>query len=151
VELMGAPVRGADQAPRFAYSTSSRPGGWLTITVSGRDASGAAVEFGNEGIGFNYPCPKPSTSVDPGRCFTTVSLSDPAHLRFLDTYHQHNAFHAGNWAVALWPQHPEPVFALSAEAACMLDGYAKEPLADGLKLILDADVPIGPMALLMLC
>jgi hypothetical protein len=65
-------------------------------------------------------------------------------------------FHAGSWVSAIWPQHPEPVFAVSAMAACMIDGNAwqrpaNEPLAAGLKLILDPDVPVGPMALFMLC
>ncbi len=158
-ELLGAPLRGADQAPRFSYRTRSRPGGWLTVALSAGEASGTDVEFGKEGnsfTSFTYLRPKLGIPVDPGRCFTTVALSDPAHLRHLDTYHPGNAFHAGSWAAALWPQHPEPVFALSAKAACMLDGNnyvrpANEPLADGLKLILNPDVPIGPMALLMLC
>jgi hypothetical protein len=114
------------------------------------------VNFGKEGFGGRFLEP-PDTPVDETRIFTTAALSDPARLHLLDTYLTGDMTHASSsWAGALWPQNPAPVFALSAKAACLLDGAiytrpANEPLTEGLKLILDPDVPIGSMALLMLC
>jgi Family of unknown function (DUF6493) len=151
---IAALAAGAERAPSFAFSVVSREGGWLGVALRARD--GPAVEFGKDSTGGLSSRPKPVEAVDPARCFTTIALSDPATLKYLDTYHGGNMFHAGSWATALWPQHPEPVFALSAKAACMIDGNnyvrpANEPLAARLTLILDPDVPIGPMALFMLC
>jgi hypothetical protein len=93
---------------------------------------------------------------EPERCLTTVDLAAPAHLIVLRAYDTDDEFRAGNWAPALWPQHPEPLFAVAALAPCMIDGNdgirpGNAPLAEGLKLILDPDVPIGPLALFMLC
>jgi hypothetical protein len=38
--------------------------------------------------------------------------------------------HAGTWAPAFWPQHPEPLFALAALSACMLDGNVNRVAVD---------------------
>lgn len=151
--LMGRSQPGLDQPPQFSYTTIPRKGGWLTVGLRDSD-SGEAVSFGKEGVeGRSARLGEPASAED---CFPTRAMSDPAHLSHLDTYVLGDMRHTGSWATALWPQHPEPVFALSAKAACMLDGNnyvrpANEPLAGGLKLILDPDVAIGPMALLMLC
>jgi hypothetical protein len=140
--LVQGPLRGADQAPCFAFDATPRPVGWFTVARAIVEVLGADVE-------------RPSTLVDPEKCFTTVALCDRAQIKSLDAYQPSGTFHAGGWAAALWPQHPEPLFALSAKAKCMLDGSAlpsaNEPIVEGLKLILEPDVPIGPMALLMLC
>jgi hypothetical protein len=140
--LVQGPLRGADQAPRFAFDATPQPVGWLMVARAIVEVLGADVA-------------RPSTLVDPEKCFTTVALCNRAQIKSLDAYRQSSTFHAGGWAAALWPQHPEPLFALSAKAKCMLDGSAlpaaNEPVAEGLKLILEPDVPIGPMALLMLC
>ena len=151
--LTGRSQPGLDQAPQFSYTTTPREGGWLTLGLRG-SGSGDAVNFGKEGIDGRRA--RLAEAASPEDCFPTRSMCDPAQLSHLDTYIPGDMRHTGSWVTALWPQHPEPVFALSAKAACMLDGnnYARpanEPLAHGLKLILDPDVPIGPMALLMLC
>jgi Family of unknown function (DUF6493) len=150
--LMGRSQPGLDRAPQFSYTTSPREGGWLTLGLRGSD-SGDAMNFGKEGMGGRA---RLAEAASPENCFPTNSMCDPAQLSHLDTYIPGDMRHTGSWVTAVWPQHPEPVFALSAKAACMLDGNnyvrpANEPLAHGLKLILDPDVPIGPMALLMLC
>jgi hypothetical protein len=154
----GKGVQGADLPPAFTACVSYRQVSPSLAYASVTLETDAADQFGFGKGSLRSHCgsEQPNATVAPEKCLTTVSLCDPATLGRLDTYHEGNMFHAGTWALALWPQHPEPVFALAALSACMLDGNAyfrpaNEPLADGLKLILEPDVPVGPMALFMLC
>jgi hypothetical protein len=146
-------MRGADLPPQLTPHVSYRSYGSakmypvVAVASDGRVGGGIGAERANQRSG---------RLAKPEHCLTTVDLAEPAHLTSLRAYDTHDGFRAGSWAPALWPQHPEPVFAVAALAACMMDGNDYErpgnvPLADGLKLILDADVPIGPMALFMLC
>ena len=153
--LVAESTFGVDLAPRFSWSTRPRDGGWVELFLHAGDPVGKGVNFGKEGLGGKH-LPAPTGPIDEARCLTTVAMSDPALLWLLDTYVGGDGSHASSWAAAMWPQNPEPQFALSAKSACLLDGanYARpsnEPLADGLKTILDPDAPLGPMALLMLC
>jgi hypothetical protein len=153
-ELTGLSAPGLDLAPSFAYTTLRRQGGWLQIGLSG-GSNTKPVGFGKDG--YTFMPPRSSVPATPERCFPTRALADPAALGRLDTYVLSDGRHRASWGASpLWPQNPEPVFALSALAACMVDGNnyvkpANEPLAEGLKVILNPDVPAGPMALLMLC
>jgi hypothetical protein len=152
--LIDVSAPGLDLPPRFSYATLERQGGWLQIGLVG-GGDGKPIGFGKDG----YTCrPTRSTAAAaPARCFPTQALADPATLCRLDTYVPGDMRHRASWgALPIWPQNPEPAFALSALAACMLDGNnyvkpANEPLAEGLKAILDPDLPAGEMALLMLC
>jgi Family of unknown function (DUF6493) len=95
-------------------------------------------------------------NAEPECCLITADLAMPSRLVVLRGYHTEDGRRAGSWELALWPQHPEPVFALATLSACMIDGNSgnrpgNAPLAEGLKLILDPDVPLKPMALFMLC
>jgi hypothetical protein len=152
--LMGLSAAGLDLAPTFSYATLERQGGWLQIGLSG-GGDRKPIGFGKDGYTFRVQ--SSGVPATPGRCFPTRALADPATLCRLDTFVLGDGRHRASWgALSIWPQHPEPVFALSALAACMLDGNnylkpANEPIAQGLKAILDPDLPAGPMALLMLC
>jgi hypothetical protein len=57
----------------------------------------------------------------------------------------------GEWVPALWPQNPEPVFAVSSLSNCMEIGPGVCRVASGLTFILEPDVPVSPLASLMLC
>jgi hypothetical protein len=151
-ELLGESAPGLDLPPSLAYATEVEKGKWLAVGLRGN--TGKIVRFGKEAFGSGRR--RLTTPVQEDRCFTTRSLSDPGCLGHLDTYQPGDMAHIPSWAAALWPQHPEPLFALAGLAACMIDGNvymrpASEPLADGLKAILDPDVPVGPMAMFMLC
>lgn len=154
VRLMGRSAPGLDLPPTFSYAPLERQGGWLQIGLSD-GSDGEPIGFGKDGCTFRPR--RSSVPATPARCFPTQALADPATLCRLDTYLLGDGRHRASWgALPIWPQNPEPAFALSALAACMLDGKnylkpANEPLAEGLKAILDPDVPAGPMALLMLC
>jgi hypothetical protein len=152
-KLFGADVRGADLpprlAPRVSYRSYSSNKMFAVVAVAADGSEGDRTGDARAGR-----CPGPLA--EPEHCLTTVDLAEPARLTSLRAYDTDDGFRAGSWAPALWPQHPEPLFAVAALAACMIDGndYVRPgnvPLADGLKLILDPDVPIGPMALFMLC
>ena len=150
---VGTGVRGADLPPLFTPHVSYRSYGSakmyavVAVAADGREGEDTGDEWARQ---RSAPLAKPE------RCLTTVDLARPARLINLRAYDTQDGFRAGSWARAFWPQHPEPLFAVAALAACMIDGNDYErpgnvPLADGLKLILNADVPIGPMALFMLC
>lgn len=152
--LMGYSAVGLDLAPSFSYTTLERQGGWLQIGLIS-DPDTKPISFGKDGYTFlPQRSNKPATAE---KCFPTRALSDLATLGLLDTYVPGDGRHRANWgALPIWPQNPEPLFALSVLSACMVDGNnyvkpANEPLAEGLKHILDPDVPAGSMALLMLC
>jgi Family of unknown function (DUF6493) len=148
-KLLGVDVRGADLPPRLAPRVSYR-----SYSSNKMFAVVAVATDGSEGD--ERAGQRPGPLAEQEHCLTTVDLAEPARLASLRAYDTDDGFRAGSWAPALWPQHPEPLFAVAALAACMIDGndYVRPgnvPLADGLKLILDPDVPIGPMALFMLC
>jgi hypothetical protein len=153
-DLLQTSMQGADAVSRLAVHVSYsllRDGHAYARVALTNDLSSGCAEFGKDGM-YGYHQRGPT---NPARCLTTVSMADPETLSKLDSYVSGSMRHAGTWAPAMWPQFPEPVFALAALAACMSDGngYARpanEPLADGLKLILDPDVPVGTMALFML-
>jgi Family of unknown function (DUF6493) len=158
-DTFGADARGADlppkYLPRIGYhkvgSTSLRS----RIALSSNDADDRGAAIGREGWDTYIDAKKLKGAANAANCLPTVDLAEPMRLGLLDTYHHGNMFHATSWASAIWPQHPEYVFALAALSGCMIDGNdggrpANEPLADGLKLILDPDVPVGTMALFML-
>jgi Family of unknown function (DUF6493) len=149
----GAGVRGADLPPLLTPQVSYRSYGSaklyavVAVAAEGREGDDTGDERSGQRSG---------RLAKPENCLTTVDLAEPPRLKTLRAYDTHDGFRAGSWAPALWPQHPEPLFAVAALAACMIDGNDYErpgnvPLADGLKLILEPDVPIGPMAMFMLC
>lgn len=149
----GAGVRGADLPPLLTPHVSYRSYGSAKMYAVAAVAADGRVggDIGDERAGQ-----RSGPLADSERCLPTVDLAEPARLTSLRAYDTHDGFRAGGWAPALWPQHPEPLFAVAALAACMIDGNDYDrpgnvPLADGLKLILDPDVPIGAMALFMLC
>lgn len=153
--LLAESTLGGDLAPRFSWSTRPRDGGWVELFLHAGDPVGMGVNFGKEGLGGKH-LPAPTAPIDEARCLATVAMSDPGLLCLLDTYVGGDGTHATSWAAAMWPQNPEPLFALAAKSACLLDGAnymrpSNEPLAEGFKTILDPDAPLGPMALLMLC
>lgn len=160
VALSGLSRHGEHLAPALTYLITwdfgrhENPLGKFKISCGFPGDDG--VDFGKESWVFVDKEKPPKHQPDPARCLPTVGLSDPQQLRKLDTYISGDLAHlTGSWAPAVWPQHPEPLFALSVKAGCMLDGIigfepATEPLADGLILIHDPDVPVGPMAVLML-
>jgi hypothetical protein len=152
-QVFRAGVRGADLPPLLTPHVSYRSYGSaklyaeVAVATEGREGDGTGDERSGQRSG---------RLAKPEHCLTTVDLAEPPRLKTLRAYDTHDGFRAGSWAPALWPQHPEPLFAVAALAACMIDGNDYErpgnvPLADGLKLILEPDVPIGPMALFMLC
>jgi Family of unknown function (DUF6493) len=152
-KLFGGDVRGADLPLRLTPHVSYRSYG------SNKTFSRVAVatdENDSNDTGDAWARQRSGRLAEPERCLTTVDLAAPAHLIVLRAYDTDDEFRAGSWAPALWPQHPEPLFAVAALAPCMIDGNSgirpgNAPLAEGLKLILDPDVPIGPLALFMLC
>ena len=152
--MLGELAPGLYLPPNLAYATQIEKGQWLTAGLCGN--TGKIVRFGKEAFGSGRR--RLTTPAQEDRCFTTQSLSDPGRLGHLDTYQPGWATWriSASWAAALWPQHPEPLFALAGLAACMIDGNAyvrpsNEPLADGLKAMLDPDMPVGPMAMFTLC
>lgn len=157
--LTGKPRRGEQLAPAFQFAITweqSRHGDeYAHMKLAAADDKPRFIDFGKEMIAFLSDYDWPDRPADPVNSLTTVALSDPDYLRALEIQDAGDLKQLGTWAPALWPQHPEPVFALSAKASCMLDGVigwepATEPLASGLTLALDPDVPVGPMAVLML-
>jgi hypothetical protein len=156
--LVGSGTRGADLPLRLTPRISYRS--YTNVTVAEvavvTDDTAAEGCVSGEEVFDRRRDTQDARDVDPDHCLTTVDLANPSRLRMVNTYYHGSRHGSGNWATALWPQHPEPVFALAALAPCMIDGNSgirsgNEPLANGLKLILDPDVPIGPMALFMLC
>jgi hypothetical protein len=132
------PTHGGDLAPRFTWRTAPRAGGWVELRLHAGEFGANGINFGKEGLGGRLPR-APEAPIDEARILTTVSLCDPALLWLLDTYIPGDMAHAAStWVSAIWPQNPEPLFALSAKSACLLDGAnyvkpANEPLADGFK------------------
>jgi hypothetical protein len=155
--FFGTPTRGGDLAPRFSWRTATRGDGWVELFLHAGDQEGKGINFGKEGL-FGSKLHLPTDApLDEASVFPTLALCDPARLAVLDTYLTGDGAHgASSWAAVLWPQNPEPFFAVSVKSACLLDGAnymrpANEPLADAFRLALDPDVALGPMALMLLC
>jgi hypothetical protein len=160
IQLTGVSRYGENLAPALCYSITwgkTRYGDDdCTLKIGSGDPKDPGTDFGKECWTWDRNAKAPNRPPRAEDCLPTVGLSQPQQLRKLDTYLSGDMVHlTGSWATAIWPQHPEPVFALSAKSGCMLDGVvgfepATEPLADGLILVHDRDVPVGPMAVLML-
>ncbi|NNE22429.1 MAG: hypothetical protein HKN11_07435 [Rhizobiales bacterium] len=160
IPVTGESRHGEHLAPALCYSIDwgkTRHGDDRCKLTIGSGAPGEpGIDFGKESWFWEREVERPKTPPRAKTCLPTVGLSDPRQLRLLDTYLYNEMTHlVGSWTTAIWPQHPEPIFALSAKAGCMLDGVvgfepATEPIADGLIMILDPDVPVGPMGRLML-
>jgi hypothetical protein len=159
-KLVGRGTRGGDLppglAPRVFYRSYGSDWVFAEVAIAADDADTAGCAFGREAHRPWDAAEESPRQAEPEQCLTTVDLSIPTRLALLRGYHTDDGFRAGTWELALWPQHPEPMFALATLSACMIDGNSgnrpgNAPLAEGLKLVLEPDVPLGSMALFMLC
>ncbi|MFZ4532222.1 MAG: DUF6493 family protein, partial [Alsobacter sp.] len=162
--LLGKSMMGADLPPNYHARVAHKK-----FTNKYRDKIYNCVSTRIDLLSHENTCSNPaeghapSTSVtllnsdlSPNACLTTMSLCDPRRIETLNWYLDEARVRIGTWAPTLWPQHPDPVFALASKAACMRDGRFEDrppnvPVTYGLTLILDPDVPVSPMALFMLC
>ena len=159
-KLVRRGTRGGDLppglTPRVFYRSYGSDWVFAEVAIAADDADTVGRAFGREVHRPWDAAEESSRQAEPEQCLTTVDLSIPARLALLRGYHTDDGFRAATWELALWPQHPEPMFALATLSACMIDGNSgnrpgNAPLAEGLKLVLEPDVPLGPMALFMLC
>jgi hypothetical protein len=122
VKLVGRGTRGGDLPPGLAplvfYRSYGSDRAFAEVAIAADDADTMGRPFGREA---HRPWDAPEESsrqAEPEQCLTTVDLSTPARLSLLRGYHTDEGFRTGTWELALWPQHPEPVFALATLSAC---------------------------------
>ena len=159
-KLVGRGTRGGDLPPgllpRVFYRSYGTSRMFAEVAVAADDADTEGPAFRTDAYRWWDVVEDAPRNAGPEHCLPTVDLATPSRLAVLRAYHTDDGFRAGTWELALWPQHPEPMFALATLSACMIDGNSgnrpgNAPLAEGLKLVLEPDVPLGPMALFMLC
>lgn len=93
------------------------------------------------------------TAKPDGDCLPTVGMCGD-EMELLDSYF--DLRHYTSWAAALWPAYPEPIYALGAVSTSVEgDTYGTPspnvPIADGLLLLLNPNLPVSKIALILLC
>lgn len=129
----GARVKLTDGARGSCASLSGVPGAgqFADVAASGAVSPWAGHESWPEGQSLAS-----RALVDPDRVWPLGEFSD--------------AFLLGNWARALWPQHPDLVFVAGTRGKCFNSEPGVCAIPEGLSLLLDSDVPSSPDALLLL-
>ncbi|HEY8214475.1 MAG TPA: DUF6493 family protein [Methylocystis sp.] len=83
-----------------------------------------------------------------GQSLTSRDLVQPDRVWPLEEFS--DGFLHGNWARALWPQHPDLVFVAGTRGKCFDSEPGVCAIPEGVSLLLDPDVPSSPDALRLL-